>query len=72
MRNLLARLEQEGGAPVDLSALQRVVLAGIGPVTADAMHAAGLPPAAAATIVATKQSLEGLVEALSTYYRDAK
>ena len=68
VRNLLARLEQEGGAPVDLSALQHVVLACIGPVTADAMVAVGLPPA----VVAQKQSLEGLVEALSTYYRDAK
>jgi hypothetical protein len=32
------------------------------------MVTAGLPP----TVVAQKQSLEGLVEALSTYYRDAK
>lgn len=67
-RNLLARLEQEGGAPLDLNSLQRVVLACIGPVTADALVAAGLPP----TVVATKQSLEGLVEALITYYQDAK
>ena len=37
--------QQEGGAPVDLSALQHVVLACIGPVTADALQAAGLPPA---------------------------
>ena len=61
VRNLLARLEQEGSAPWICSILQHVVLACIGPVTADALHAAGLPPA----VVATKQSLEGLVEALS-------
>ena len=72
VRNLLTRLEQEGSAPADLATLQHVVLACIGPVTADAMEAAGLPPQAAATVVAAKQSLEGLVEALSTYYRDAK
>ncbi|MFN8469177.1 MAG: uroporphyrinogen-III synthase [Caldilineaceae bacterium] len=68
VRNLLARLAQESGAPVDPSTLQQVVLACIGPVTADAMQAAGLPP----QVVASKQSLEGLVEALSAYYRDAK
>ena len=72
VRNLLARLAQEGGAPLDLSALRHIVLACIGPVTADAVQAAGLPPQAAATVVATKQSLEGLVEALSVYYRDSK
>jgi uroporphyrinogen-III synthase len=68
VRNLLARLAQEGGAPVDLSGLRHAVLACIGPVTADAMQAAGLPP----QVVASKQSLEGLVEALSAYYRDLK
>ena len=41
VRNLLARLEQEGGDALDLGTLQHVVLACIGPVTADAMHAAG-------------------------------
>jgi uroporphyrinogen-III synthase len=67
VRNLLARLEEEGGAPVDYRRLEPVVLACIGPVTADAMQAAGLPPA----VVAAKQSLEGLVEALNAYYRDS-
>ena len=72
VRNLLSRLEQEGGAPVDRRRLAHVVLACIGPVTAEALEAAGLPPLAGATVVAANQSLEGLVEALSAYYRDAK
>jgi uroporphyrinogen-III synthase len=63
VRNLLARLTQEGG---DRRYLQRVLLACIGPVTADALHAAGLPPA----VAATNQSLEGLVAALIAYYRN--
>ncbi len=63
VRNLLARLAKEGG---NSSHLEGVVLACIGPITADALNAAGLPPA----IVATNQSLEGLVEALSDYFRN--
>lgn len=70
VRNLLARLEQEGGAPLDLSLLRHVVLACIGSITADAVGAAGLQAAAGATLVAAQQSLEGLVDALSAYYRD--
>jgi uroporphyrinogen III methyltransferase / synthase len=62
VRNLLARLEEEGG---DRRRLEGVVLACIGPVTADTLQDAGLPP----TVVATEQSLEGLVEALIAYYR---
>jgi uroporphyrinogen-III synthase len=62
--NLLARLENEGG---DRRHLEDVTLACIGPVTADALHAALLSP----TIVAANQSLEGLVEALIAYYRNS-
>jgi uroporphyrinogen-III synthase len=61
VRNLLARLENECGDP---TSLQDVVRACIGPVTADALYAAGLPP----TVVALNQSLEGLLEALSAYF----
>jgi uroporphyrinogen-III synthase len=63
VRNVFARLAKEGG---DSSHLKGVVLACIGPITADALNAAGLPPA----IVATNQSLEGLVEALNDYFRN--
>ncbi len=71
VRNLLARLEQEGGAPLAPRALEHVVLGCIGPVTAAALSATGLQAAAAATVVATNQSLEGLVAALSAYYQDS-
>jgi uroporphyrinogen-III synthase len=61
VRNLLRRLETEGG---DCTALHRICLAAIGPVTADTLHAAGLKP----TVVAQEPSLEGLVHALVDFF----
>jgi uroporphyrinogen-III synthase len=60
VHNLIGRLLQEGGNPIDL---RHVVRACIGPVTAEALKVAGLPP----DIVAPEQSLEGLVTALCKY-----
>jgi uroporphyrinogen-III synthase len=63
VHNLLGRLLQEGGSPLHL---QGIVAACIGPVTANALYTAGLPPA----VTAPTQSLEGLVAALTDYYRN--
>jgi uroporphyrinogen-III synthase len=60
VQNLMGRLSVAGGNPM---ALRGVVRACIGPITAEALTAAGLPP----DIVATEQSLSGLVEALCKY-----
>jgi uroporphyrinogen-III synthase len=60
VHNLIGRLALEGGNPCDLLG---VVRACIGPVTAEALTTAGLAP----HVVATEQSLEGLVEALCEY-----
>jgi uroporphyrinogen-III synthase len=60
-RNLLARLENEGG---NCRQLEGIVLACIGPVTAATLESLGLPP----HVVALQQSLEGLVEALIAYW----
>jgi uroporphyrinogen-III synthase len=64
VRNLLTRLENEGGTR---GQLEGIVLACIGPITAATLESLGLPPHA----VATKQSLEGLIEALITYWNPA-
>lgn len=62
VRNLLRRLEQEGGDPADVirERLAGVCLAAIGPVTAQTLRDCGLP----AAVVAKEQSLEGLAAAL--------
>jgi uroporphyrinogen-III synthase len=62
VRNLLKRLQSEGGDP---SLLEDICLAAIGPVTAETLHAAGLTP----SLVAQNQSLKGLVQALIDYWR---
>lgn len=62
VRNLLRRLAAEGG---DCSQLARLCLAAIGPVTAQTLQDAGLP----VTAEAHDQSLEGLVQALITYWK---
>jgi uroporphyrinogen-III synthase len=60
-RNLLTRFQNEGGKRRQL---EGSVIACIGPVTAETLSSLGLPP----HIVAAQQSLEGLVEALITYW----
>jgi uroporphyrinogen-III synthase len=63
-RNLLTRFENEGGNRLQL---QGAVIACIGPVTAETLKSLGLPP----QVVASQQSLEGLIEALITYWNPA-
>lgn len=65
VRNLLRRLEGEGGGSADVicERLAGVCLAAIGPVTAKTLHDCGLR----ATVVAQEQSLEGLVSTLVNY-----
>ncbi len=64
-RNLRERLHGEGG---DVGLLHGVCLACIGPVTAEAAREAGY----AAGVVASDQSLEGLVAALEEYFQNAQ
>ena len=61
VRNLLRRLDEEGG---DCTRLAHICLAAIGPITAETVRAAGLQ----ATVVAQQQSVEGLVQALIGYW----
>jgi uroporphyrinogen-III synthase len=61
VRNLVARLHAEGGL---LRQMDDICIACIGPVTAATAGEFGLP----ATVVAQKQSVEGLVEALEGYW----
>jgi uroporphyrinogen III methyltransferase/synthase len=59
--NLVRRLQSEGG---DMSALQGICLACIGPSAARALEALGLR----ADVVASEHTLAGLVRALVAYY----
>lgn len=59
--NLVRRLQSEGG---DIQMLQRVILACIGPSTAQAVEALGLR----ADVVATEHTLAGLTQALAAYF----
>lgn len=59
--NLMRRLQSEGG---DIHMLQRVILACIGPSTAQAVEALGLR----ADVVATEHTLVGLTHALAAYF----
>lgn len=61
VRNLLWRLEREGG---DCMPLAHTCLAAIGPITAQTVLEAGFQ----ATVVASQQSVEGLVQALIDYW----
>lgn len=61
-RYLCERLHLEGGDP---AALHQVCLACIGPITAEAVRAAGFHPA----VVAPRPGLEDLVAALAAYYQ---
>ena len=54
-----------GALPRMLEALSGVVLACIGPITAETLRTAGLEP----SVVAQTYTISGLVEALSNYYR---
>jgi uroporphyrinogen-III synthase len=60
--NLVRRLQSEGG---DMSALQGICLACIGPSAAQALETLGLW----ADVVAPEHTLAGLVQALTRYYR---
>jgi uroporphyrinogen-III synthase len=60
-QNLLERLALEGG---DLSALEGVVIACIGPKTADSARSLGL----AVTVTPDDYTLDGLVQALDAYF----
>ncbi len=64
-RNLLERLQSEGG---HAGQLDQVTIACIGQITAKTAAEVNLPVA----VVAATQSLEGLVEALATYWTKTK
>jgi uroporphyrinogen-III synthase len=61
VRNLLHRLEAEGGCPGDLA---HVCISCLGPITADAARQAGLP----VHVMPAEYTITALVEALEAYF----